>query len=38
VLAGGPQHEVDVIPDGEYRAESFTGINYMKIELDFAIA
>ncbi len=38
VLVSAPQHEIDVIPDSGYQHSSFTGINYMKIELDFVVA
>jgi len=29
---------IDIIPEAGYVAASFTGINYMKIELDFVVA
>lgn len=38
VLVAALEHEIDVISDVGYTAESFTGINYMKIELDFVVA
>jgi hypothetical protein len=37
VLVAAPQHEIDVITDVGYSAESFVGIDYMKIELDFIV-
>jgi hypothetical protein len=38
VLVSARQHAIDVIPETGYIAASFTGINYMKIELDFVVA
>ncbi|HEX8113248.1 MAG TPA: baseplate J/gp47 family protein [Kofleriaceae bacterium] len=38
VLVTAPDHDIDIIPDTGYTAVSFTGINYMKIELDFIVA
>lgn len=38
VLVAARQHEIDVIPEVGYTAKSFTGINYMKVELDFKVA
>lgn len=38
VLVTARQHDIDIIPDTGYTAVSFTGINYMKIELDFIVA
>lgn len=38
VLVAARQHVIDVIPKGGYTAKSFTGINHMKIELDFIVA
>jgi hypothetical protein len=38
VLVAARQHEIDVISEVGYTAESFTGINYMKVELDFIVA
>ena len=37
VLVAAHQHEIDMIPESGYEEESFTGINYMKIELDFIV-
>ncbi|MCB0207855.1 MAG: baseplate J/gp47 family protein [Anaerolineae bacterium] len=37
VLVAARQHEIDMISDAGYEAEDFTGINYMKIELDFIV-
>ena len=38
VLVAARKHIFDVITDTDYRVEDFTGINYMKIELDFTVA
>ncbi|MCI5137041.1 MAG: hypothetical protein D3922_01190, partial [Candidatus Electrothrix sp. AR1] len=38
VLASARQHEIDIIPDTGYTEESYIGINYMKIGLDFKVA
>jgi hypothetical protein len=38
VLVAARKHIFDVISDADYRVEEFTGINYMKIELDFTVA
>jgi hypothetical protein len=37
VLVAARQHEIDVISEVGYAAESFRGINYMKIGLDFIV-
>jgi hypothetical protein len=37
VLVAARSHVIDVIPELGYRQASFTGINYMKIELDFIV-
>ena len=37
VLVAAHQHHIDIISDLEYQQASFTGINYLKIELDFTI-
>ncbi len=37
VLVAARQHEIDMIPETGYEEESFIGINYMKIELDFIV-
>lgn len=37
VLVPEPEHVFDLIPDSGYEEESFTGINYMRIELDFIV-
>jgi hypothetical protein len=37
VLVAAREHQFDVISEADYRAEDFTGINYMKIELDFIV-
>ncbi|MGR9052234.1 MAG: baseplate J/gp47 family protein, partial [Gammaproteobacteria bacterium] len=38
ILMSSGQHQIDPIPDTGYHQESFVGINYMKIELDFIVA
>lgn len=38
VLVAAQQHVFDVISDADYRVEEFSGINYMKVELDFTVA
>jgi hypothetical protein len=37
VLVAARVHDIDVISELGYRQASFTGINYMKIELDFIV-
>ncbi len=37
VLVAAQDHVIDVIPELGYQQASFTGINYMKIELDFIV-
>ncbi|MFN0195040.1 MAG: baseplate J/gp47 family protein [Aestuariivirga sp.] len=37
ILVASRQHEIDLIVDAGYQAEDFTGINYMRIELDFIV-
>ncbi len=37
VLVAARQHEIDMIPATGFEEQSFTGINYMKIELDFIV-
>jgi hypothetical protein len=37
VLVAARQHTIDVISELGYQQTSFTGINYMKIELDFIV-
>lgn len=37
VLVAARRHEIDVIEKGSYEEERFSGINYMKIELDFVV-
>lgn len=37
VLVAARQHEIDMIPATGYEEQSFTGLNYMKIELDFIV-
>jgi hypothetical protein len=38
VLVAARQHVIDTISEAGYEEEEFTGINYMKIELDFIVA
>ncbi|NJO16390.1 MAG: hypothetical protein HC877_11780 [Thioploca sp.] len=38
VLVPVPEHIFDPIPESGYEAESFIGINYMRIEVDFEVA
>ena len=38
VLVAAREHEFVVIAQADYRVERFTGINYMRIELDFIVA
>jgi hypothetical protein len=38
VLVAAREHVIDLIPEAGYEAKEFTGINYMKIELDFIVA
>jgi Baseplate J-like protein len=38
VLVAARDHQFDVISHADYRLEVFSGINYMKIELDFIVA
>ena len=38
ILVSDRSHEIDLISEEGYEQEFFTGINYMKIELDFQIA
>jgi hypothetical protein len=37
VLVAAREHDFDVIDLPDYRVESFRGVNYMKIELDFVV-
>ena len=37
VLVAAREHVFDEISDADYRVEEFTGINYMRIELDFTV-
>lgn len=37
VLVSAPQHEIDLISNAGYDTKNFSGINYMKIELDFVV-
>ena len=38
ILIAAREHQFDVISTADYHVENFTGINYMKIELDFIVA
>jgi hypothetical protein len=37
VLVSAMQHEIDVVSDKGFVEKDFTGINYMKVELDFVV-
>ena len=37
VLVAARQHEIDVIFDEVFEQQEFSGINYMKVELDFVV-
>ena len=37
VLVSDPEHVIDVISELGYQQDSFRGIGYMKIELDFIV-
>jgi hypothetical protein len=37
ILVSALEHEIDVVSDKGFEQKDFTGINYMKIELDFSI-
>jgi hypothetical protein len=37
VLVAAQKHDIDIITEIGYKEELFTGINYMKIELDFVV-
>ncbi len=37
VLVAAQKHEIDMISEEGYAQESFSGINYMKVELDFIV-
>jgi hypothetical protein len=38
VLVAAQEHQFDVITDARFRIEDFSGINYMRIELDFRVS
>ncbi|NRB39371.1 MAG: hypothetical protein HRU20_13030 [Pseudomonadales bacterium] len=38
VIVSAKDHEIDIIGDEEYDEEVFSGVNYMKVGLDFKIA
>ena len=37
ILVAAQQHEIDLIAGAGYEEQVFTGINYMKIDLDFIV-
>lgn len=37
ILVSAQQHEIDIVSENGYEAKDFTGIDYMKIELDFTV-
>ena len=37
VLVAARQHVIDLIAEASYAEEAFTGINYMRVELDFLV-
>ncbi len=37
VLVAAPEHDIDVIPETGYRQDAFSGIGFMKVELDFIV-
>ncbi|MEM8962000.1 MAG: baseplate J/gp47 family protein [Acidobacteriota bacterium] len=37
ILVAARQHQIDLILETGYRLESFSGVNYMQIELDFVV-
>ncbi len=37
VLVAARQHEIDIISEVDYEEQLYTGINYMKVELDFVV-
>lgn len=37
VLVAAREHHIDIIPELDYQQALFTGINYMKLELDFIV-
>ena len=38
VLVAAREHQIDLIPEAGYEEELLTGINFMKLELDFIVA
>lgn len=38
VLVADRQHDIDLIVDAQFQDEKFTGVGYMKIELDFVVS
>lgn len=38
ILVSAQQHEIDIVSENGYEAKDFTGIDYMKIELDFTVS
>jgi hypothetical protein len=37
VLVAAPEHDIDIIPETGYRQAAFSGIGFMKVELDFIV-
>jgi hypothetical protein len=37
VLVSAREHDIDIISELDYQQSSFTGIGYMKLELDFQL-
>lgn len=38
ILVSAPEHQIDLIAEERYVKESFVGIDYLKVELDFRVA
>ncbi|MBI3239221.1 MAG: hypothetical protein HYZ43_10335, partial [Flavobacteriia bacterium] len=38
ILVSAQQHAIDIVSQNGYEAKDFTGIDYMKIELDFTVS
>jgi Baseplate J-like protein len=38
ILVSAQQHAIDIVSENGYEAKDFTGIDYMKIELDFTVS
>ena len=37
ILVASREHDIDVITDVQYDTELLSGINYMKVELDYVV-